>query len=195
VPIPLSAATIDIVNKILGPGGVKLAYLPQTFIYTDNTTTTGSAPDPSKTAKSVDSGALQVSITRQLTQPVTTTFTLGRVYVSATDTAGSSPGSLGSPDTTAGSDAGLAAASSPPGSTPSLAGTTTPGTPGQPPSLASPATIGPNGSRALPSLAGAARTGPSAESVYLILVVAAAAALGGSQLIRLVAIRLALSRR
>jgi hypothetical protein len=195
IPVPVTPATLDVLNKILAPGGVKLAYLPQTFVYTDDTTSTGSAPDPSKTAKSVDSGALQVSITRQLTQPVTTTLTLGRVYVSATDTAGSSPGSLGSPDTTAGSSAAVPTASSPPGSTPSLAGTTPPATPGQPPSLASPATTGRNSQRALPRLVGTVRTGPSAQSVYLILVVAAAAALGGSQLIRLVAVRLALSHR
>jgi hypothetical protein len=194
VPIPLSGPTIDVVNKILGPGGVKLAYLPQTFIYTDNTTTTGPAPDPSKTAKSVDSGALQVSVTRQLTQPVTTIFTLGRVYVSATNTAGLSPGSLGGPGVSSSGGSGLPAASSPPGSTSGLAGIP-PATPSQPPSLASPATTGRNGGPALPSLAGTAPFGPSAESFYLILVLAAAAALGGSQLIRLVAVRLALSHQ
>ena len=194
VPIPLTPATIDVVNKVLGPGGIKLAYLPQTFVYTDDTTSTGPAPDSSKTVKSVDSGALQVNITRQLTQPVTTIVTLGRVYVSATNTAGSNAASLAVPDTTTGGASAVPSASSSPGTGSSVAGIP-PATPGQPPSLAGPATTGRNSERAVRSLAGTARVGPSAESFYLILVLAAAAALGGSQLIRIVAVRLALSHQ
>jgi hypothetical protein len=202
LPIPISGAILGALNQVLAPGGVSLTYLPQTFTYTDGTQSTGARSDSSKMVQSVDSGALQVTVTQKLSgEPVTTTVTLGRVYLSATDTPGLSPGvSQTGPDTNAGAGSAPATGTSagnlpaaPPGTAPGLASPAL--APASAPSLAStPPTSGSGTSQAAaPTVGRVTRTGPSGESLYLLLVLAGAAALGGSQLIRLVSVRLALS--
>lgn len=207
VPVPISSASLDPLNAALVPAGVKLAYLPQSFTYTDGTQSSGPNPDSSRTLQSVDSGALQVTITRQVTEPITTTLTLGRVYLSVTATSGLSPGvlgglgSTGSTGSTQSAPANTGAAGGrqltggmPQGSSaPSFAGT--PQSSARTGPLANtPARPAAPSSRQAPNLTRIARTGPSSQSLYMLLVLAAAAALGGSQLIRLTSVRLALSR-
>ncbi|HUC04432.1 MAG TPA: hypothetical protein VL961_03480 [Acidimicrobiales bacterium] len=201
VPIDIDREVLGSLNTILSKVGIKLTYLPETFTYSDGTSSTGTSPDPSKTLQSVDSGALEVSETQDLpSQGLTSvSVTLGRVYVSTSDSPGLGPptgggGSLLGPTalTTAPSQAtpplsttgGLSPQTS--GSTTAPSGGGTGGTPTSHPT--------PSGTGALEPVYAVER-GPATNSAYLVLVLAALAMLLGTQAIRYLAVRLAMSQR
>lgn len=211
--IPLSTAVLPALNALLAPGGISLTYLPATYTYTDGSTTTGT-PDNSRTIQGLDSGGLQITETKNLPSQgdVTTQFTLGRVHLLATDSAGAPPGGLApggsgsgldsaSPDTTAMSSISPSDSFGAPGGASSVTAVTEGAPTASSPTIAvAPGGSGQSvvtptrpGSPARSSLSAdrAASGGPSGESSYLILIVAALAALGGSQLIRLLGVRLA----
>ena len=193
VPIDINQEIIGALDAILAPAGVKLTYLPETIRYSDGTTSTGSAVNASKTLESVDSGALQISATQNLHAQgiATATFTVGRGYLSTSNAPGIAPAAG---DSGNGVDSGAAAG---PTSTPfdnSGAGTgvasAVPGTIPTTPTASSASSPTPN---AQPTYA--LEKGPSAESLYLMLILVALAVLLGSQAVRLFSVRLALSSR
>jgi hypothetical protein len=193
VPIPLSTTVLPALDAALKPVGVSLAYIPQTFTYTDGRSSTGAAPDPAKTLQAVDSGALQVTVTRNIPGQgtVTITYTLGRVFVRATNTT-SAPDDLSIGST----------ASSTPGNE-----TLAPGTSGAQPLTGSPNSLAgtPALARPLHGSGAPVLSGPAAtpafrraitssapQTFYLILVVGALAALACSILVRHLGIRVSL---
>jgi hypothetical protein len=192
-PIPLSTSVLPPLNAALEPAGISLAYIPQTFVYTDGKSSTGDAPDPAKTVQAVDSGALQVTVIRTIPGQGTATikYTLGRVFVSATNAVGETESAgartgPSSPDSGAFAPTGTPAAQSTPATPDNIAAT---------PTLAS-------GTRANRAPVATGRTRPVfrravtssvAEDFYLILVVGGMAALGSSLLVRQLGIRLRLA--
>jgi hypothetical protein len=224
-PIPLSGS-LAAVNAVLALSGITLTYLPGTFMYTDGTSSTGTAPIAAKTLSGVDSGALQVTDTKNVPSQgtVKTTLTLARVYATATDIPGfgsggpspgpgatggsttvggtqppSTGGSGGSPPSasaseapTAGTGAVFGGGTAPgpsSGSVPSLATT------GIPPAASPLRVASPSVGAQLPLLRSPVPLGPSGTGFYLLLVLGGLVSVAGSQLIRLVAVRQALSRR
>jgi hypothetical protein len=208
VPLPPSVLN-DTVNHALSSAGISMKYLPATATKAPGT----------DVVQTLDSGALEVSFTKKVpTQgPVTVDLILGRVQVSATNTAGGTDaGAAGDPTGGAGSvggsspasDAGLASGTTNPSPPPdaSAGSTGSAGSAIPTESTPAPATAG---SVPAPALASGApkrsATGsPSqqarsgfrqnavtggVESPYLLLVLAALAAVGGSQLIRILGIR------
>ena len=194
VPIDLSGEVIGTLNTLLAKTGVKLAYLPEKFGYTDGTSSTGSSPDSSKTLQSVDSGALQITVTENVPSqgPVSVRFTVGRSYLSTTDVPGygATPGGTGDTGTLGTTDLGLGGITSSPSALaplgnplPSSGTTATPPAPGS--------TSRPLAEQPVYTL----EKGPSAESLYLVLMLVALAVLLGSQAIRIFSVRLALNGR
>ncbi len=95
----LTPDMIDSLNTSLAPSGISLNLLPVTYTYADGSASTRTA-EKGKEIKSVDSGGLQVVIAREFKDfgLVTTTTTLGRVFLAATadsDESGSALGPLG----------------------------------------------------------------------------------------------------
>ena len=195
VPVPLTTTLIPVLNTVLKPLGVTLTYLPVTYTYTDGTTSTGT-PTAGKTIMALDSGALKVDAVQNVPSQgnVSVDLTLGRVQLSATDTPGGLPSSGGgSVPPVVSSSGGVPAGSGPVigGTNPSVSvplpsGSTIPiaASGGQPAQT--------SGRRPL-TLAVSYKLGPSAQSLYLLLVVAALVALLGSGLIRFMSIRLVFS--
>jgi hypothetical protein len=191
VPIDINHEIIGTLNSVLSPFGVRLSYVPETIGYTDGTMSTGSQVDPAKTLQSIDSGALRVTVTRALASQgtLTATFTVGRVFVTTTDTPG-----FGTAEDT-GSEAGggdIATTPTAPALLGSDAGPTFAAQPSAPPTTAgspsSPTT--PRAVAAQPAYA--LEKGPSAESLYLMLILVALVVLLGSQALRFFSVRLAL---
>jgi hypothetical protein len=192
VPIDVNQEVIGTLNTLLVPSGIKLAYVPETVTYTDGTSSTGSTINPGKTMQSVDSGALRITASKSLGSQgtVTTTFTVGRGYLSTTNTPSIAPTTS---DTGTGVDSGGASLG------PSLSAPFSDG--GAPIDLPS----GGSGATALtPTVSPAASAnptvptyalakGPSAESLYLVLILVALTVLLGSQAVRFFSVRLALS--
>ena len=203
-PIDINSAVLGALNSLLSGAGIKFTYVPETFTYTDGSSSSGSSPETGKTLQSIDSGALQVTETQNLpSQGLTTvSLTLGRVYVSTTDTPGIGPttgnsGTIGNTGSTgSGATTTTASTSAPVGNTGTVSGasvlpSSSSGTPGSsPPSSAT------TPSRTLQtSPAFAVEEGPPAQSLYLVLVLGALAMLLGAQAVRYLAVRLALSGR
>jgi hypothetical protein len=196
VPIDLNGEIISALNTALAQTGIKFTYLPETFSYTDGTSSTGSTPDSAKTLESVDSGALQVSETQNLPSQgvVTVSMTLGRVYVSTTDVPGpvfgntGTVGNTGAP-ITGNSGTGTVAPVGNSGSFPSTSATPAT-TAGAPASSTTPTTIA---VAAAPAYA--VEQGPPIDSAYLVLILSAIALLLVVQAVRYLAVRLALSGR
>ena len=199
VPIDITTQVLGPLNTLLAKSGLKLTYLPVTYTYADGTSSTGSNPDTSKTLEAVDSGALEVEFSQNIPSQgqVTLTATLGRVYLSTSNTPGVGPtGNSGTVGNTGNSGGG----STLPGST--LLGNTgvggeagntgRPGSPSQPAS-ALPSTGGSSPQALATAPAYAVEEGPPIESVYLALVLSALALLLASQAVRYLAVRLALS--
>jgi hypothetical protein len=198
VPIDINTELIGTLNTLLAKTGFKLTYLPVTYTYTDGTSSTGSSPNSAKTLQAVDSGALQVTFSQNIPSQgqVTLSATLGRVYLSTTDTPGIGPTTGNS-----GVIAGNTGAAAPlPSSSPSAVvgntGTVT-GNSGPAPTSPSAPSSAPSGStQALASgPAYLIEHGPPIESVYLVLVLAALGLLLATQAARYLAVRLALSGR
>ncbi|HEX3796873.1 MAG TPA: hypothetical protein VHV57_20430 [Acidimicrobiales bacterium] len=190
-PINLNTQVLSTLNKVLGGLGVKFTYLPETFTYSDGTSSTGSKPDDSKTLQSIDSGALQIIESRNLpSQGLTTvTITLGHITLNTSDAAGFS---------TSG-DGGLSGLDT--GSSP-LNTLTSPGVTGEGLSSLGPTTSAtPTGAPTSPSKtlqsapAYEIEKGPRVGSVYLVLVLAGLGMLLISQAVRYLAVRLALGSR
>jgi hypothetical protein len=199
VPIDINAQLLGPLNTLLAKAGIKLTYLPVTYTYTDGTSSTGSSPDATKTLESVDSGALQVAFSQNLPSQgqVTLTATLGRVYLSTSNTPGIAPtGNSG----TVGNTGSPVVGSTLPGSTVlgNTGGGGVAGNTGLPSSPSQPASALPSSGGSSPRAlatapAYAVEEGPPIESVYLVLVLGALALLLASQAVRYLAVRLALS--
>jgi hypothetical protein len=178
---------------------VNLQYLPAT-------TTTQLLHSGTITGEGVESAALKMTFTPDVpTQgKVPVSLIVGRTFVSVDNAAQST----GAADSGSGSDLGVTGASTDSGSlgsgvsglsTSDLSGSLGSGSTGTGSTGSTSTQTGtgiPSGSSAqsLPSLGRlVSKIGPSGESLYLILVLGGLAALGGSQLLRLLAIRLKLA--
>jgi hypothetical protein len=202
-PIELSPENIGTLNTVLSKAGVQLTYLPETFTYTDGTSSTGTSPESGKTLQAVDSGALRVTVGQTVpSQGLTTvTYTLGRVYLSTSDTPGIGPitGNSGAVISTGNTgNTGTGASTTIVSNPSSLAPTGSSGAgAGSIPSSGSTGTAGAPATTPPQSLAEAPvyslELGPSAWSFYLILVLGALIVLLGSQAVRYFSVRLALS--
>ena len=197
VPLDVSNEIIGPLNTVLSKSGVQLTYLPETFLYTDGTKSTGASPDSSKTLQAVDSGALKVTVLQNVPGQGTygASFTLGRVYLSTSDTPGIVPtiGNTGNTGSAGNTGAGTPAVSTGPGSGSPL-GNTGAGTVSVPSGA-------PGGGGAAPTAPTQAlaveptyalEKGPSAASLYLLLILVALAVLIASQAVRVFSVRLAL---
>jgi hypothetical protein len=204
-PIDINSAVLGALNSLLSGAGITFTYVPETFTYTDGTTSTGSSPETGKTLQSIDSGALQVAETQNLPSQgqTTVTLTLGRVYVSTTDTPGIGPttgnsGTIGNTGTTG--NTGSAVTTTAPSSSGSVGNTGTVSSASALPSSSTPGSSPPSSAGTPPSTlqtspAFAVEEGPPAQSLYLVLVLGALAMLLGAQAVRYLAVRLALSGR
>jgi hypothetical protein len=197
IPINITSELIGPLNTLLSKSGIKLTYLPVTYTYTDGLSSTGGNPSSGKTLEAVDSGALQLSFSQDVPSQgqVTVSATLGRVYLSTSDTPGISP-TTGNSGVVAGNTGNSGAAPSTPatlsGNTGTVTGNSAPGVVSSPSSSSAPST----GSSPQSIATGPAflvEHGPPIESVYLVLILGALALLGASQAIRYLAVRLALS--
>jgi hypothetical protein len=192
-PVDLDTQVLSTLNSLLGSDGVKFTYLPETFTYSDGTSSTGSKPDPTKTLESVDSGALQISESRNLpSQGLTTvTITLGHITLSTSDAPGfssSTIGGVGGLTTGSGAASLLAPLTNPIGITGGGIAS------GVPTSTTSPTGSSTSPSRSLQtSPAYEIEKGPAVSSVYLLLVLAGLGLLVISQAVRHLAVRLTLS--
>lgn len=198
VPIDINTEGIGTLNTLLAKTGIKLTYLPVTYTYTDGTTSTGSNPDSAKTLQAVDSGALQVTFSQNIPSQgqVTLSATLGRVYLSTTDTPGIGP-TTGNSGAITGNSGTTSAPSASPSAVVGNTGTVT-GNSGFPSSSSPSAPSSPSGGTTQTLANGPAflvEHGPPIESVYLVLVLAALALLLASQAARYLAVRLSLSGR
>ena len=197
IPINVNQELIGTLNTALAKTGLKLTYLPVTYTYTDGTSTTGSSPDSAKTLEAVDSGALEVTYSQNIPSQgqVTLSATLGRVYLSTTDTPGIGP-TTGNSGAIAGNTGAAAAPSSSPSVVVGNTGTVT-GNSGLT-STSPPAPPTQSGGSTQTLASGPAyliEHGPPIESIYLVLVLAALGLLLASQAARYLAVRLALSGR
>ena len=193
-PLDVNGEIISALNTLLGPAGITFTYLPETFTYTDGTSSTGSTPDGSKTLQAVDSAGLQITIIEKGGgSPIGAKLTLGRVYVSTSDTPGFSiAGNTGAIGNTGVGNTGGSATSTLGNTGVVAAGGAVPAgnSGGSAPASTPPAT------HAIASTpAYAVEEGPPTESVYLVLVLAALAVLAGAQALRYLAVRLAMSGR
>lgn len=197
VPIDINSELIGTLNTVLAKTGIKLTYLPVTYTYTDGTSSTGSSPNSAKTLQAVDSGALEVTFSQNFPSQgqVTLSATLGRVYLSTTDTPGIGPTTGNSGVIAGNTGTGTAPPSSPStvvGNSGVVTGNSGPSSTGS----TAPASAPSGNTQALASgPAYLVEHGPPIESVYLVLVLAALGLLLASQAARYLAVRLALSGR
>ncbi len=188
-PLNLNTQVLSTLNALLGSVGVKFTYLPELFTYTDGTSSTGSTPNSGKTLQSVDSGALQISESRNIpSQGLTTvTITLGHIILSTTNTAGFASLGIGGPDTSGDLGSLVSPVTNPLGLIGSGLSTSVPT------STTSPAETQTSPSKPLESSpAYDIEKGPPIRSVYLLLVLAGLGMLFISQAVRYLAVRLAL---
>ena len=198
IPINITSELIGPLNTLLAKTGIKLTYLPVTYTYTDGSSSTGGSPNNGKTLETVDSGALQLSFSQDVPSQgqVTVSATLGRAYLSTSDTPGISPttgnsgvvaGNTGNSGTPASASATVS------GNTGTVTGNSAPGALSSPTSSSSTPSTGSSPQSIATGPAFLVEHGPPIESVYLVLILGALALLGASQAIRYLAVRLALS--
>jgi hypothetical protein len=196
VPINIDTALIGTLNTLLAKTGFKFTYLPVTYTYTDGTSSTGSSPESSKTLQAVDSGALQVTFSQNLPSQgqVTLSATLGRVYLSTTNTPGIGP-TTGNTGVVSGNTGNSGAPTSPASAVVGNSGTVTGNS--APGSISQPTTTTPSGGSSTQALAAGPayliEHGPPIESIYLALILSALVLLLASQAVRYLAVRLTLS--
>jgi hypothetical protein len=203
VPLPTNVLS-QAVNQALTAAGMSISYLPATTTKVPGT----------DTVQSIDSGAVKVSFVRNVpTQgPVTVDLILGHVKLSVINTAAQQPpdssvpsggisGGTGSSSPSGDNLSGPQAAASPNSAVSSAtSGSPAPIAASQPtsgvPSAAPPA-VAPNPGRSRQSPTGqaspafqVATTERGTEGAYLFLVLAGVAALLGSQVIRILGVRL-----
>lgn len=190
-PVPLDTAGLAALNAALEPAGVTLTYLPEIYTYTDGSTSTGPTVNAKKDVSGVISGALQILFSNTSERGTTTeTVTIGRVSLTATSN--SLTGAAGAAvdgGTAAGAAGGNALPSTGTGGI-DTAGLDTAGLGTFPAALAPTAAQAP-GQTFVPAAVGSIlpEGTTSWESSYLILAVAAASALAGAQVVRLLAVR------
>jgi hypothetical protein len=189
-PTPVSADGLAALNDALKPAGATLTYLPERYTYTDGSTSTGPTVDQKKTVAGVVSGALQFFISYTSDRGTSTeTITVGRVAVNApsTDPGGAAAAPIDSAPTGA---AALPSTGVDAGALPDAAGVAG-AAPGS--GLVGAAPTSANANHTF-TPAASFRLDPQAmtsfDSVYIILAIAAATALLGGNVIRLVAIKL-----
>lgn len=193
VDIPLTPTLIRGLNTLLKPAGGSLTVLPAKYMYTDGTSTVGTA-SPSKTIQAVDTGALQLTMTENVpTQgEVKLAVTIGRVTVSAVNTPAVAlappPGDIDG-GVSSGVDGGASDAVPEPVTDVPTPEDVVPTVPPVVSPVASPSSGNPAASPPARQVALTYATGANAEAVYLMLVLAALAALGGSALVRLLGVR------
>lgn len=171
----LTPAAISGLNTVLAPAGITLTYLPARYLFADGTT--ASAPVSGKVIQSVDSAALQIDVLREIEGQgkMLVRTTLGRVFVGATN----DPTGLLGPS---GADAvGVATGGALPlpvdSATGLLPGTSPGAVPANPPQTATSNTT-PAG------FVGQLPLGPSGETLYLALALAALGALACARLMK-----------
>lgn len=195
-PAPLSVDGLDAFNEALEPAGITLTYLPETYTYTDGSTSTGPVVDEGKVVAGLVSGALQIFMSHEADRGTTTeTITIGRVAVNATSTtvegSGTAPAARPDPSDVAVGLPPTVDSPAPATSAPALPGVAAAVVPDSGLVGAAPAT-------ALPTRyfapAASFRIDPqgitSFDSVYVILALAAGMTLLGGQVVRLVAVKL-----
>jgi hypothetical protein len=191
-PVPLSTYGLAAVNDALRPSGITFTYLPEIYTYTDGSTSTGPTISPKKDVAGVVSGALQIFFSTTSDRGTSTeTITIGRVTLNATSAtigAGTSAAGTGSESrATAGTDTSGGAVDDIAADPNALAGAALSGT--------VPAANGmgaqlPTANFVPATAAVPIDGGPSFESFYLVLAVAAALAAVGGQFVRLLAVQL-----
>jgi hypothetical protein len=172
---------------------VNLQYLPATKV-------TQTLHNGNPSGLGVESAGLKLTYTANVATQglVPVTLTLGRTFVSVSNTSPSTPADNGSGVAPSGTAPSLGSSDLGTGSSDLGTGSSDLGTGSSLGSIGSPATPGSSGIAGSPRTSPVERSvgviGPSGESLYLILILAALAALGGSQLLRLLAVRLKLMR-
>jgi hypothetical protein len=192
-PTPVSADGLGALNDALKPSGVKLTYLPEVYRYTDGSSSTGPNVDAKKIVSGVTSGALQIFASNTSDRGTTTeTIIIGLVTVNATSanpSAGTSVASIPAPSVGA---ATPVSSSLPP------VGAAGFGAPVSTTGVGAVAAPGSTSGRQLPTetflpAASAWRDTQGTDdfgSSYAIIVLAAAVALLGGQVIRMLAVKL-----
>ncbi len=196
-PIALTPSSITALNDGLKPFGLELAYLPRTYTYTDDSTSTGAAPDAKKAIRSIVSGALQVTARQDVPSQgtVDVVYTFGRITLSATNGGSSLSGADVVDETVAAVPPALSdALGGATGAVDGVTGVIPPGAGGLPsaagslPGAVPTVDLSPASSpSAQLSLAG--RAAAHGEGAYLMLVLAGLGALGAAQLVRFFAVR------
>jgi hypothetical protein len=207
-PIDINSAVLGALNTLLSGAGITVTYLPETFTYNDGSKSTGAGPESGKTLQAIDSGALQVTENQNVPSqgPTTMSLTLGRIFVSTTDSPGiglttGNSGAIGNTGNTGdGATATSASSAGNTGNTGIVGGVSTvpaSGTPsGSSSSSSAAAPTGPSAPQSVQTTpAFAVEEGPPAQSLYLVLVLCALTMLLGAQAVRYLAVRLALSGR
>jgi hypothetical protein len=195
---PINLDTLSAINQALAASGVSLTYVPQSFIYTDGTFSSGQDPEASKTVRGVTSGALQILYQKDIQGqgPTSETITVGQVSVTAdavTDTPSAASGQV---DASSIAPAAAIPMTPAPGSAPSNGASAGP-------ALAAPKSTTPLPSNTVALVESAAplqapstdriraevarmeRLNFSVDDTYLIVVVVGAAMLAGSVVSRL----------
>jgi hypothetical protein len=200
---PINSDTLPALNQALAPAGVSLSYLPQVFLYTDGTSSSGRQPVSAKTVRGLTSGALQIRFQKDVQGqgPTTETITVGQVSVTADGATATSP--AGSADPAASGPVG--SSSTPPAGATPLTGlgaiaapsaVTLPSTAEVPQTVAltqAPTGVAVGGRVGL-DMARIERLNFSLDSTYPMVVGVGAAMLFGSFVTRVFGVRLGLRR-
>jgi len=211
---PINFDTLPRINKALEPSGVSLNYLPESYIYTDGTYSTGDKPAQNKTVRGLTSGALQMIYHKDVQGqgPTTETITIGQVSVTADGGSAAPPATAAAPATTGRADttpaagapvtdqAALPAALPPDAQPPTLPlGEPAPAAPQRSDTVALAQSQSPSGVRSIDQIraqvARLEKLNFSLDDTYPLVVVVGAAMLVGSVLTRLLGGRLISLRR
>lgn len=216
MPLPVTRENLNTLAPALAAQGVTLNYAPTTFTYGDGSTSSGGDPVKGKTLQSVRFGGLVVGGKGEIPGqgPAELQVTLAALDLSATNLAvpeDAVPGTGSAPGDTITEPGGTGESGEvPTGSDVTGSGSTDVGTESSPVSPELPEELTPGTDATVPEPAAlepvpqtAGETAPveqravrvngepavSTESFYLVLVLAAAVALGSSQLVRFLAVR------
>jgi hypothetical protein len=189
-PTPISPDGFAALNSALAPAGFVLSYVPETYRYTDGSTSIGPKVDTKRTVSGLTSGALRIRFSNTSARGVSTeTITVGQVSIDATNAEISGAASL--PSTDSGTTAAPVAAA-PAAPVPTLGFVAAIPHYGEP--VSSTAVVSEQTTqRPAERIVTAARqeplNGPSVRSLYMVVVASAVVALLGGQLIRMFAVR------
>ena len=196
--IPVTPDVISSLNEGLKPIGIAIAYLPPSYGYADGSYSAGPKPESNKLLRSVVSGGLQLTFSRDVpTQgPVVSQYSVGRISLSASTNGTSSsvsgalpavPGAVGTGAAPTGVDAaGAGLGESAVGAVPTLPNTAADAA--VPTVSLVPQAAGPDGV-AVHGVAFGGQLSTSTKSFYLVLALCGLAALAGAQLTRFLAVK------